>query len=521
MRIGFVVRQMGLLLLLLSAAMLPAAAWSAYDYYYYRVQMPGTGAAFLALLLSALIGVAAGVPLLIIGQTQSKQIGRKEALLLVALAWGVGAALAALPYRLWAGMHPLPPGSEQAFTSFVNCYFEAMSGLTTTGASILTDVESIPRSLLFWRAFTHWIGGLGIVVLFVAVLPILGVGGKRLFRFEAPGPKKEGVRPRIRAAAQVLWLLYLGITLAEIIALRLAGLGWFNSITHAFATLATGGFSTQNASIAAFGSWKVDSIIIVFMFMAGVNFALYDALLAGRWREAWRNPELRAYIGVMVLATVLIAVSAMGNPVVLTDGTQAEGFWPTLRHCLFTVVSIQTTTGFCTADFDRWSFPAQTILVLLMFIGGCAGSTGGGIKVIRCIILFKVLYAELEAVFRPHVVRTPRVGNAIIDPQMRSATLVYFVLIGAVVLVATGLFIYLETPQKLDSEGWDAASTAFSAVAANLNNIGPGLDRVGATLNYFWLNPSTKILLSLLMALGRLELYAFLVLALPAFWREE
>jgi trk system potassium uptake protein TrkH len=505
----------------MSAAMLPAAGVSAYDCYFHRQQMPGEGEAGLALLLAAAVGVLFGFPLLLSSRGKTQQLGRREALLLVALAWTIGAALSALPFRFWAAMHDFDPGQEQ-FTHYVDCYFEAMSGLTTTGASILTDIESIPRSLLFWRAFTHWIGGLGIVVLFVAVLPILGVGGKRLFRFEAPGPKKEGVRPRIRAAAQVLWMIYLGITLAEVIALRLAGLSLFDAVTHAFATLATGGFSTKNASIAAFGSWKVELIIIFFMFMAGVNFALYDMLLARRWREVFRNPEWRAYVWVMLVATLIIVVIVLGHPIFLTSGNHASpGFWPTLRHCLFTVVSIQTTTGFCTADFDQWGFPAQALLILLMFIGGCAGSTGGGIKVIRFVILVKILRAELETVFRPQVVRTVRVGRSSIDPQMRSATLVYFLLIGIVVLCSTGLVIYFETPHKLDSGGGDAATTAFSAVVANLNNIGPGLDRVGATCNYAWLTQPTKVLLCLLMALGRLELYAFLVLILPVFWRQD
>ncbi len=521
MRYGFVIQELGILLLLLSGAMVPSAAWSAYDYLAYGQQMPGESEAFLALLASALIGVVCGLPLFLKGRIKNTQLGRKEALLLVALAWVVGAALSALPFRMWAFIHDFSDGRDPAFSQFVNCYFEAMSGLTTTGASILNNVESIPRSLLFWRAFTHWIGGLGIVVLFVAVLPILGVGGKRLFRFEAPGPKKEGVRPRIRAAAQVLWMIYLGITVAEVLALRVAGVGWFDSLTHAFATLATGGFSTYNGSISALGGWSVQLIIILFMFMAGVNFGLYDAVVSGRWRELFRNPELRAYVGSIAAATAVITLLTYGHQIILTTEGSVSGFWGRLRHCLFTVVSIHTTTGFCTADFDLWSFPVQAILLLLMFVGGCGGSTGGGVKVMRFVMLAKILRAELETIFRPHVVRTVRVGQAIVDPPMRSGVLIYFLLIGLIVIVSTGLFIWIETPEKLDSDSWDAATTAFSAVVANLNNIGPGLDRVGATMNYSWLKPGTKALLCVLMAMGRLELYAFLVLMVPGFWREE
>ena len=519
MRLRFVIQQLGLLLVILSVAMLPAAGWSVHDYF--RLRLPAEEDALVALLLSALAGTAVGLVLYRRGRAGEKQLGRKEALLIVALAWVVGAALSAMPFRLWAAFHDFSDGADPAFRQYVNCYFEAMSGLTTTGASTLTDIETIPRSLLFWRAFIQWLGGLGIVVLFVAVLPILGVGGKRLFRFEAPGPKKEGVRPRIRAATQVLWLIYLGITVAEILALKLAGIGWFDSMSHAFTTLATGGFSTKSASITGLASWKVELIIVWFMFMAGVNFGLYDQLISGRWRAVLKNPELRAYVTLILVATLVIAAMRLGHTTTTVAGAEETGVGATLRHCLFSVVSLQTATGFCTADFDQWSFPAKAILVALMFVGGCAGSTSGGIKVIRFVVLAKVLRAELEAVFRPTVVRTIRVGQSTVDPQMRSAILVYFLLVGIIAVVATGLVIWLETPDKLETAESDAFETAFTTFAATFNNVGPGLDLVGPTRNYDFFTGPTKILLCLVMALGRLELYAFLVLVMPAFWREE
>jgi len=520
MRIGFVIKQLGTLLLLLSICMLPSAGWSLYDHYYQQV--PGEEDALTAMLLASVCGILIGTAMVVGGRKSGKkQFGRKEAMLLVALCWVVGAALSAGPYRIWAGLHDFSDGKDPAFTQYVNCYFEAMSGLTTTGASTLTDIESIPRSLLFWRAFTHWIGGLGIIVLFVAVLPILGVGGKRLFKFEAPGPTKEGIRPRMRAAAQVLWMIYLVITIAEILLLKLAGVGWFDSVTHSFATMATGGFSTMNASITGLCSWKVELIIVWFMFMAGVNFGLYDRLLAGRWREVLRNPEFKAYVAIMLAAIVIITGLVYGQGVTDMNDQPQAGFWTTLRHSTFTAVSIQTTTGFGTTDFDQWAFPAKVILVFLMFVGGCGGSTGGGIKVIRFVILAKVLWAELETTFRPNVVRTVRVGQSTIDPQLRSSTLVYFLLICAVVIAATTLVIWLESPYALDTAEHNSAIAAFSAVAATLNNIGPGLDRVGPTQNYAFFTGPTKVLLSILMALGRLELYAFLVLIMPRFWREE
>jgi trk system potassium uptake protein TrkH len=522
MQLRFVAQQLGLLLLILSACMVPSAAWSIHDF---AVQhRPAEEDALVALLLSATVGAVLGTILYRRGREAGAQLRRREALLLVALAWVVGAALSATPFRVWAAFHDFADGADPAFRHSVNCYFEAMSGLTTTGASTLTNIESIPRSLLFWRAFTHWLGGLGIVVLFVAVLPILGVGGKRLFRFEAPGPSKEGVRPRIRAAARVLWAIYMGLTLAEILALKLAGFGWCDAMCHAFATMATGGFSTQNESIAGFANVRAEFIIVFFMILAGVNFGLYDRLLAGRWREVLANPELRAYLGIMLVSALVIAILIL--PV--TFGTTAPddgpvtGWADKARSTLFTVVSIQTTTGFCTADFDEWPFLPKGILIALMFVGGCGGSTGGGIKVIRFVILIKVLWVELETVFRPNVVRTVRVGTSVVDPPLRSATLIYFILIGAVVIVSTAMLIGLETPEKIEGlDHGDPASTAFSAVVATLNNIGPGLDLVGPSRNYEWLTSGSKLLLCLLMAMGRLELYAFLVLVRPDFWREK
>lgn len=519
MRLRVVCRQLGLLLLLMSACMLPSAAGA--GYYHFAYHRPDSGQPFAAMLISAGIGTALSLLLLFwSGRAANQPIGRREALLLVALTWVAGAALAAMPFRIWAAI--AGPGDDPAFGSYLNCYFEAMSGLTTTGSSVLSRIESIPRSLLLWRAFIQWLGGLGIVVLFVAVLPILGVGGKRMFRFETPGPKKEGVRPRIRAAAQILWLIYVALTVAEIGALRLAGLGWFDATCHGFTTMATGGFSNYTTSVSGMGHWRFELIVVLFMFLAAVNFGLYDQLLSGRWRLVLRNPELRAYAGIVLGATLVVFLLTLSQPMPTVVADQVdEGILAKLRHSLFTVVSLQTTTGFCTADYDHWSFPAQCVLIALMFVGGCAGSTGGGIKVIRLVVLAKVLVAELEAAFRPNVIRTVRVGSSIVEPQMRSATLLYFVVIGLIVISSTVLVLTFETPSHPATPVAHACATAFSAVAATLNNIGPGLDVVGPTGNYAGLTAGTKVVLCALMALGRLELYAFLVLLVPSFWREE
>lgn len=501
--------------------MLPSAIGA--TYFYFRLDAEGSATAFQsmsALLISAGIGTVIGGLLVFLGRSGGQQLGRKEALLLVSLSWVVGAALAALPFRLWDEM--AAPTNEQGFNSYVNCYFEAMSGLTTTGSSVLSNIEALPKSLLLWRAFIQWLGGIGIVVLFVAVLPILGVGGKRLFKFEAPGPKKEGVRPRIRAAAQMLWIIYVCITIVEILALRIGGLGWFDALCHSLTTLATGGFSTKNASVTGLGGWHFEVIIMVFMFLAGVNFGLYDQLINGQWRAVLKNPELRTYVGIIGVASVLIAVPMIGSPIPTMNATEPDiGIWHTIRHSMFTVISLQTTTGFGTADYDQWSGPSQALLVTLMFVGGCAGSTGGGIKVIRFVILVKVLVAEIQAVFRPYVVQTIRVGRTVIDHDLRSATLVFFLLYGVLVVVGTVGVLAFEPPGELGATGVDASISAFSAVAATLNNIGPGLGHVGPTHNFAHLTSETKILLSILMAMGRLELFAFVVLFVPAFWREE
>jgi trk system potassium uptake protein TrkH len=405
---------------------------------------------------------------------------------------------------------------DRAFDASVNCYFEAMSGLTTTGASVLTDVASLPRSLLLWRATTHWLGGLGIVVLFVAVLPALGVGGKRLFRVEAPGPTAEGVRPRIQETARTLWLIYLGLTVAEIVLLRVCGLDLFNAVCHTFATLATGGFSTRNASVGEINSLPVDIIIIVFMVLAGVNFGIYYNGLRGKWRDVIRDPELRAYLGLLVVACAVVVACLWENYIVTTAGHHAEpSLGAAVRHGVFQVVSIQTTTGFCTANFDLWPFLPKAVLVTLMFVGASGGSTGGGIKVVRIIIVVKVVFAEIERVFRPKVVRTIRLGQSTVDPELRQAVLAYILIILFLFAVGTAALMLLEAHADID------ITTAATASAATLNNIGPGLARVGAIENFAWFTAPSKVLMCILMALGRLEVFAVLVMVMPRFWFSE
>lgn len=493
----------------LSVIMLAIAAWA-----HFEPAGAGDGerAAVWALLISALAGIVIGGGASLVTRETSSTLARREALLLVGASWLIGAALAGLPYFIWAKMAKDAAGAPD-FSSWTDCYFEAMSGLTTTGATTLTHIASMPKCILLWRAMTHWLGGLGIVVLFVAVLPSIGAGSKRLFRVESPGPDPEGVHPHIRETARILWLIYLGLTGLEIVALRVAGMTWFDSTCHTMATLATGGFSTQDTSVTAFQSPVIQWIIIGFMVLAGVNFGLYFHLIRGRFSTVWRDRELRVYLSLMFVAAVVITVIIAREPIKLTDGRDLPPSYATaINESFFTVVSLQTTTGFCTADFHHWPFVAKAILIGLMLVGGSAGSTGGGIKVIRVVIAAKVLWAEVERAFRPQVVRPLKVGATQVSSELRMSTLAY--VFGIVLIAATGACAL----KTIEGEKIDIV-TAGSASIATLCNIGPGLGAVRASQTYEGFSSMSKVIMSVLMALGRLEIFAILVLFSPRFWR--
>ncbi len=508
-----VIRHLGLLMLVLSSLILVVALFACFDHF---VAGRGETVEPVAMLIAAAMGVLLSVVLFLLGRKGTALIGQREALVLVALGWLLGAALSALPFYLWSWLRSGPEIPAHDFDTFTNCYFEAMSGLTTTGATVLQSISTVPRSLLLWRAMTHWIGGLGIVVLFVAVLPVLGFGSRRVYWSEAPGVTHEGVRPRIQDTARVLWLIYVGLTVAEVLALKFCGMSWFDATCHTFATLATGGFSTLDASIAGFDSTAIHLVIILFMVLAGINFGLYHQLLQRRWRSVARDAELRAYLAILFVATAIVTVSLVrsGNVGALPQDDPAS-LPTTLRHAAFQVVAIQTTTGFCSADFDQWGFIAKATLLTLMFVGASAGSTGGGIKVVRILIAAKVMLAELEHYYRPKVVRSVRVGNTAIDSSLRLNTFVYLIGIAVLFGIGTVLLMLLESSQGID------ITTAATASAATLNNIGPGLARVGATQNYAWFTAPSKMLMCMFMVLGRLELFTILVLFTPRFWKGE
>jgi len=522
LNVRYVLRQLGLLLAGLSLCMAGVVLFQALRSYGGVSLQPE---AVYAMGLAIAVGLSGGGVLWGIGKYRVLEVlGRREALLLVALTWLVGAALAGLPYWVWTWLaeSAAASGAQQGafpgahpFASPISCYFEAMSGLTTTGATVLTDTHTVPDTLLLWRALTQWLGGLGIIVLFVGVLPTLGVGAKKLFQVES-SVEPRGVRPRIRQTARLLWTIYLALTLVEILALRLAGLSWFDAVSHTFACLSTGGFSTENASIGYYQSPVVDGIIMLFMVLGAINFGLYCYVLQDRPRRMWRDPELRAFLLILLGAIGLVTFSLVGTSIVTSTGETVAGtFGQALRFGSFQVISIQTTTGFVTADSDKWPLLAKAVLVLLTFSGAMAGSTSGGIMLIRVLIAGKVMVSDVERVYRPRVVRTIRVGQRTIDVGLRQSVLVYIVHYLAVFAIGGTALMLLEPAGSLD------VTSAFTASIATLSNVGPGLGAVGAVENYNFFSAPSKLILSLLMVLGRLELYAIFVLLAPRFWRGD
>lgn len=520
MNYRLVVGQLGLLFTLLGVIMIATAGLFALaEVFEIRRDTDQTG--LLALAATGGVGTILGYLGWLSARNTPGYIGRREALLLVAGSWLLGAALAATPYLVWAHISPDTP--DHPFRSPVNAYFEAMSGLTTTGATVLPQIETLPSGILLWRALTHWLGGLGIVVLFVAVLPGLGVGGKRIFNVEAPGPSPEGLQPHIRETARWLWYIYLGLSVAMAAALWVATpLDLFDSVCHTFATLATGGFSTKNASVGAYAhTVSVDIIVIPFMVLAGMNFNLFYKLVRGRVKEVLRDTELRLYLALLSLGALLVtlAVWYSDNPIVMTTGEHVEStLGASARQAVFTTVSVQSTTGFCTSDFNLWPFLAKAVLVMLMFVGGCAGSTAGGIKVIRVWAACKILLAEVEHVFRPKVVRPVRFGKSAMDPELKLGTLAFVLGIILLFVLGSGSVMLFE---QLNPASDCSYTTAATSAIATLCTIGPGLEAVGAVANYGWFSTPSKIVLTLLMVLGRLEIFAIIVLFSHRFWRHD
>lgn len=442
-------------------------------------------------ILVALPTSVLGTALYVSLRNTREQMYRKEGLLVVSAGWLLSAAIGALPFII-----------SREIPSFTDAFFETMSGFTTTGASILTDVESLSQSLLFWRSFTHWLGGVGIIVLFIAILPVLGVGSKYLFRVEVPGPSKDAFLPRLRDTAMALWIIYLVISVLEFVALMFCGLNWFDASIHTFGTMATGGFSNYSQSVGHFQNPAAEWIIIFFMFAAGANFSLYYQLIRGRLLFL-RDTEFRSYL--------LIALSAIGVLYLTTVlGGIAQHGHHGLRINAFQAISIMTTTGFATDDFNTWPSLARIVLFGLMFIGASAGSTGGGLKVVRIVILFRWAWRSIIRTFQPQAIVPVRINKRLLPQEMEDQVTGLFV-------AFIGLFILGTLTISALGYGFDAS---MSASIACLGNIGPGLGIFGPIGNYSSIPDLGKWVLSLLMMAGRLEVYALLVLFVPSFWRK-
>jgi len=400
------------------------------------------------------------------------------------------AAFGSLPFVL-SGVLPNP----------VEAFFEAMSGFTATGASTIADLTSVPHGILFWRGLTHWLGGVGIIVFIVALLPSLRVAGIQMFRAEVPGPSKIKVLPRIAQTSRELYRVYLLFTLAAILLLRLTGLPWFDSVIHGFSTVATGGFSSQNASIGAYNNPAAEMVIITFMILCGMNFGLHIRAFRGHYRTVWQDTELRVYLTVIALASAAVAL----NLFLALDAAPVQA----ARQAVFQVTSVMTTTGYTIADFNLWPDFSRIILVILMFVGGCAGSTSGAIKVVRFIILWKIAMRQLRRLIHPQAVLPVRLGGTVIPEETLDAVQAFFILY---------LGIFATVVIIVAACGADFL-TALTAAAATLGNAGPGLGLIGPSSNYAALPDFVTALLSFCMLIGRLELFTVLALLHPGFWR--
>ena len=413
----------------------------------------------------------------------------RDGFLAVGLIWGLFSAFGALPF--WF---------SGQFGSYVDCLFEAVSGFTTTGASILAAIEGLPYGLLFWRSFTHWLGGMGVLVLTAALLPSLGINSNFLMRAESPGPVKSKLVPRASQSAKILYGIYLALTAVEVILLRIAGMPWYDSLVHAFGTAGTGGFSIKNASIGAYGSPTIEIIITVFMLLFSVNFAMYFLLLTRRFKQVLKSDELRFFLIVVALSIAAVTINIVG---------QYPSTGVALRAAAFQVASIISTTGFSSEDFNLWPEFSRMLLVILMFIGACAGSTGGGIKCSRILVLFRSARREVRSIIHPRSVSVVRLDGEPLSEQTVRTTqcffIIYFFLVFAAALVV-----------GLDNF---SLGTTLTAVIACISNIGPGLEAVGPTGSFAGFSVLSKLVLSLCMVIGRLEMFPILVLFSRSAWK--
>ncbi len=451
------------------------------------------GGDWFAIALSSAITLAVGLTLrLLTKNREHKELKKRDGYIIVSGGWIVLSLFGTLPYLL-----------SGAIPNFTDAFFETMSGFTTTGASILADIEVVPKGILFWRSLTQWIGGMGIIVLAVAILPLLGIGGMQLFVAEAPGIAPDKLQPRISETAKRLWYLYVGLTIAEMGLLMAGGVNFYDSINHSLTTMATGGFSTKNASAAHYDSPYIQYVFIVFMFLAGTSFTLTYFALKRNFKKVLRNEEFKVYVSFIAIITVVATITIL----VVTDNGMEKSF----RDALFQVVSLITTTGFVSADYTAWAPFLTVLFFILLFVGGSAGSTAGGVKIVRHVVLFKNSFLELKRQLHPSAVMPVRINGKAIERNIVFQVLAFIMIYISIFLLGTVLL----SAMNVDFD------TAFGAVATTLGNVGPGIGKVGPMDNFAAMPVAGKWLLSFLMLLGRLELFTVLMLLSPHFWKKN
>jgi trk system potassium uptake protein TrkH len=484
----------------------------------------------LAIIFSALVGFI----LSLVFRTDRELEGIKEAFAIVSVSWVTLGFLGSIPFFTYFLSISDDYSLIYLLESFTDAYFEICSGFTTTGATILNDIEIIPRGLLFWRSLTHWLGGMGIITLAIAIFPAMGVSGYHMFKGEVPGPTTERIQPRLAETAAILWGVYALLSLAETILLMFGGMDWFDSLCHTFGTMATGGFSTRNASIGYYNSNYIDWIVTLFMFLAGVNFLIHYRVIRGNFSDIYHNRELHFYVG-----TIIVTIVAITGILYLADiksteeikrhyqfgqtsteqveAHQAEEsekvstLYGAFRRASFQAVAIITTTGYGTADFDIWPDFCRFGLLFLMLWGGCAGSTGGGMKIIRVMVILKAGWRELKKMVRPHLMAPLKISGTSIEEE-RVVNIAAFFILFVSLFVLCALLMTLFTPDLV---------TAISASAATLGNIGPGLNGIGSTQNYSWIPIPGKWILIVCMLLGRLEIFTILLALRVSFWKKR
>lgn len=481
MNYGIVIKVLGNILSLEALVMIPSLLVALY----YR--QSDRMAFIISIVLITIIGYVMSKK-----SVNSKKIRAKEGLAIVTLGWILVSFFGSLPFVI-----------SRSIPSLIDAFFETVSGLTTTGSTLINNVEILPKGILFWRSFTHWIGGMGILVFTLAILPTLGVGGFQIFKAESPGPVKDRIAPKIKDTAKILYITYVSITIIEVILLMLGGMTLYESCLHTFGTVGTGGFSSRNSSIGAFDSTYIHIVISIFMILSGVNFSLYFALYKGRWRETLKNKELRFYIGLIFVTTILIALNL--------NFTSYKNMGLALRDALFQTSSIITTTGYATADFNQWPTFSKSILFLLIFIGGCAGSTSGGMKNIRIVVLLKLVKRQITKTFHPRAMIPVKLDGKTIPSDTIASITSFFILY---------IFIFIIGTIVISLQGIGLESAA-SAAATTLGNVGPGFDFIGPTHTFSEFSKFNKLFMSFLMLLGRLEMFTILALIAPKSWKNE